>query len=122
MKKKSSLILGMLAALLAFSLVLTGCPDPNKDDDGSETGIPAAMVGSWTASGPHTLLITATTAQLDGGSVLSLTGVDSSGGIETYQFGGDAGFTIFWGGSTIGTIWMDDGSNAVIQVTWTKQG
>ena len=32
MKKRSMLILGMLAALLAFSVVLTGCPDTNKDD------------------------------------------------------------------------------------------
>ena len=32
MKKKSMVIFGVLAALLAFSVVLTGCPDTNKDD------------------------------------------------------------------------------------------
>ena len=32
MKKKSMVIFGVLAALLAFSVVLASCPDTNKDD------------------------------------------------------------------------------------------
>jgi hypothetical protein len=63
MNKKNMVILGLLAALLAFSMVLTGCDDPNKDDKKSGGGEPAwpaaflydtyddAPAGGWAVGG-----------------------------------------------------------------------
>ena len=72
MKKRSTLIFGLLAALLAFSMVLAGCDDPNKDNGGGGGGpsIPEGMIGTWT-HGSYTLVITADSAKL--------TGADSNG-------------------------------------------
>jgi hypothetical protein len=64
MKKKSIVILGLLAALLAFSMVLTGCPDSNGGGGGGggggEPAWPASFVyttyqgdpaGGWAVGG-----------------------------------------------------------------------
>ena len=44
MKKRSALIFGLLAALLALSMVLTGCPTDAEDDGGGYPKFPAAWI------------------------------------------------------------------------------
>ena len=50
MKKRSALIFGLLAVLLAFSVVLAGCDAPNKDDGGGGGGGTNQFVGTWNSS------------------------------------------------------------------------
>ena len=76
MKKRSALIFGLLAVLLAFSMVLTGCPDPNKDDGGGGGG-GNPFLGTWQ-----------TTIQQY---------------TETLTFNNDGTFTSSWGADDSGT-------------------
>ena len=107
MKKRSTLIFGLLAALLAFSMVLAGCKDPNNDS--GETGIPADLQGTWTGTSVaanYTLVITETTAKLTGtntagtgnGTVYTLTSTDSDSalGMTKYYFGDGTANMISW--------------------------
>ena len=60
MKKRSTLIFGLLAALLAFSMVLAGCKDPNGDE--GDAGWPAAMEATWKHSQQVTATVIGTSA------------------------------------------------------------
>ena len=86
MKKRSALIFGLLAVLLAFSMVLTGCPDPNKDDGGGGGG-GNPFLGTWQAT------------------------IQQS--TETLTFNNDGTFTSSWGADFGGT-YTANGNTAAI--------
>ena len=60
MKKRSALIFGLLAVVLAFSMVLAGCDDPNKESGSTPPpggGITiASFEGEWENSFNHSTL------------------------------------------------------------------
>ena len=49
MKKRSTLIFGLLAAVLAFSMVLAGCDDPNGSEDTGGYTVTFKIVNSSTS-------------------------------------------------------------------------
>ena len=53
MNKRSALIFGLLAAVLAFSLVLAGCDDPNKDNGTPNPEWPAGFTYGTSTDGKN---------------------------------------------------------------------
>jgi hypothetical protein len=83
--------LGMLGIVLAFSFVLTGCPDPNKEEPDTWTKVTAVneLAGTWKGNG--TIPIPAESQPFGGedGPVLSIPA--SSAGVEmTFSYTADA--------------------------------
>ena len=71
MKKKSMVIFGVLAALLAFSLVLTGCPDTSGGGGGDGGGSGDA---TWPAGFTHDSPSPGCWYKYEGGDMAFITG------------------------------------------------
>ena len=51
MKKRSALIFGLLAAVLALSMAVTGCDNGSTGGGGGGSIVPAELIGKWEGSG-----------------------------------------------------------------------
>jgi hypothetical protein len=110
MKKNSIFMTGMLAVLLAFGLVLTGCPTDSDDGGG---GIDSKLVGTWLNAGEGmdslTIVITG-----DGKLTRGVTGLP---GAEYDVVENEGTITISLSGTTHGTAkWSvsDDGTTLTL--------
>jgi hypothetical protein len=106
MRKSSIFMTGMLALLLAFGLVLGGCPNGNDDDD-DDGGINSKLLGEWSRGEGGA-----------GNSFVITSDGEFQAAIMTYKVTEDAGtITLSFGGQTVGTAdWSvsDDGNTLTL--------
>jgi hypothetical protein len=107
---KKPLFFGMLVCALALSFALVGC---KTEADVPPLEIPVGMQGTWkkTQSGTtYTLVVTATTAKVTGGSLTgaeyALTAVDDVTSIYTFGDGAEAGGKITYKSDTEKVTWV----------------
>jgi hypothetical protein len=100
---KKPLFFGMLVCALALSFALVGC----KTEADTPLEIPEGLRGTWkpkTSGYNYTLVITATTAKVTGGSLAgaeyTLTKVDDITGIYTFGDGATEGWKITYRSDT----------------------